>query len=119
MNDALLLTDRLCDLTELALQATTKLEKATVFAATRGLKAEFEEVAANLPDAALEKLSGICSTILAAVEYAPPAGKNNPQCIVTARKDISALREMLRAQPGGFMPREAKRAEARLGEILQ
>ena len=46
MNSALLLTDRLCDLTEMALQAYTKFEKATVFAATKAIHEEFRQAAA-------------------------------------------------------------------------
>lgn len=94
MTDALLLTDRLCDLTEMALQAYTKFEKATVYCTAKHLVADFEE--AGLPLAAYEKLAAIQASILAAVEFAPPDGKNNPQCIVCARNDIAALRAMLK-----------------------
>lgn len=94
MTDALLLTDRLCDLTEMALQAYTKFEKATVYCTAKHLMVDFEE--AGLPLAAYEKLESIKASILAAVEFAPPGGKNNPQCIVCARNDIAALREMLK-----------------------
>jgi hypothetical protein len=96
MNSALLLTDRLCDLTEMALQAYTKFEKATVFAATRAIHEDFRQAA--LPSHAMEKLDGICHAILAAVEYEPAEGRTNPQCIVKARTEISALRELLRGQ---------------------
>lgn len=94
MTDALLLTDRLCDLTEMALQAYTKFEKATVYCTAKHLMADFED--AGLPLAAFDKLSAIQASILAAVEFAPPGGKNNPQCIVSARHEIAALREMLK-----------------------
>jgi hypothetical protein len=107
MTDALLLTDRLCDLTEMALQAYTKFEKATVYCTAKHLMADFED--AGLPLAAFDKLSTIQSAILAAVEFAPPGGKNNPQCIVAARNEIAALREMLK---------EKKRPEGRLQEHL-
>ncbi|MYN01789.1 hypothetical protein GTP41_06715 [Pseudoduganella sp. DS3] len=107
MTDALLLTDRLCDLTEMALQAYTKFEKATVYCTAKQLMLDFEE--AGLPLAAHEKLESIQASILAAVEFAPPCGKNNPQCIVCARKEIAALRAMLN---------EKKRPEGRLQEHL-
>lgn len=94
MTDALLLTDRLCDLTEMALQAYTKFEKATVYCTAKHLMADFEDAALPLP--AYEKLEAIQASILAAVEFAPPGGKNNPQCIVCARNDIAALRAMLK-----------------------
>ena len=70
-------------------------------------EADFEEV--GLPLAAYEKLASIQASILAAVEFAPPEGKNNPQCIVCARNDIAALRELLK---------EKKRPEGRLQEHL-
>lgn len=107
MTDALLLTDRLCDLTEMALQAYTKFEKATVYCTAKHLMADFED--AGLPLAAFDKLSAIQASILAAVEFAPPGGKNNPQCIVSARNEIAALRDMLK---------EKKRPEGRLQEHL-
>ena len=107
MTDALLLTDRLCDLTEMALQAYSKFEKATVYCTARHLMADFEE--ANLPLAAYDKLAAIQASILAAVEYAPPEGKNNPQCVVCARTEIAALRQLLQ---------EKRRPEGRLPEHL-
>jgi len=107
MTDALLLTDRLCDLTEMALQAYSKFEKATVYCTAKQLMVDFED--ARLPLAAYEKLATIQASILAAVEFAPPEGKNNPQCIVCARNDIADLRAMLK---------EKKRPEGRLQEHL-
>jgi hypothetical protein len=103
MNDALLLTDRLCDLTELALQAHTHLEKATVFAAAKAIEDEFSTCERALDDAGSYKVHAICATICAAVGYAPANGKTNPQLIVCARTDIAALRDLLKQQ-AAFAP---------------
>jgi hypothetical protein len=102
MNDALLLTERLCDLTELALQAHTHLEKAVVFAAAKAIEAEFHACERGPCASAQEKIRAICSTMCAAVGYAPAHGSTNPQLIVSARSDISALRQILR-QADGFL----------------
>jgi len=104
MNDTLLLTDRLCDLTELALQAHTNLEKATVFAAAKAIEAEFGSCERALDSAAADKVRAICSNLCAAIGYAPAHGKTNPQLIVCARTDIAALRALLR-QSAGYAPR--------------
>ncbi|MGO4378401.1 hypothetical protein [Pseudoduganella sp. RAF53_2] len=96
MNDSLLLTDRLCDLTELALQAHTHLEKATVFAAAKAIEGEFTTCERALDETAAEKVRAICATICSAIGYAPAHGKTNPQLIVCARTDISALRQHLK-----------------------
>jgi inorganic triphosphatase YgiF len=119
MTHALLLTDRLCDLTEMALQAYTKFEKATVFAATRAIRAEFREVAPQMPPAAEEKLASICHAILGAVEYTPTDGRTNPQCIVCARNDIVTLREMLKQLPPAFFAQQKERLDGRSPATLQ
>jgi methylphosphotriester-DNA--protein-cysteine methyltransferase len=105
MNDALLLTDRLCDLTELALQAHTTLENATVFAAAKAVEAEFGACERPLDEAVRDKVHAICATICAAIGYAPAHGKTNPQLIVCARTDIAALRQLLK-RPAYLMPQD-------------
>jgi len=105
MNDSLLLTDRLCDLTELALQAHTLLEKATVFAAAKAVESEFAACERVIDDAASDKVRTISSTICAAVGYAPAGGKTNPQLIVCARTEIAALRQLLK-RPAYLMPQD-------------
>jgi hypothetical protein len=105
MNDTLLLTDRLCDLTELALQAHTHLEKATVFAAAKAIGSEFDTCERVLDEAVGEKVRTICTTICAAVGYSPAHGKTNPQLIVCARTDIATLRQLLK-RPAYLMPQD-------------
>lgn len=105
MNDALLLTDRLCDLTELALQAHTSLEKATVFAAAKAIEGEFADCERALDEAACDKVLTICTTICAAVGYSPAHNKTNPQLIVCARTEIAALRQLLQ-RPAYLMPQD-------------
>jgi hypothetical protein len=105
MNDSLLLTDRLCDLTELALQAHTNLEKATVYAAAKAIEGEFADCERPLDEAVGDKVHAICTTICAAVGYSPAHGKTNPQLIVCARTDIAALRQLLK-RPAYLMPQD-------------
>ena len=103
MNDALLLTDRLCDLTEMALQAHSMLEKAAVFAAAKAIEGEFAHCERPLDETATHKVTSICATICAAIGYAPANGKTNPQLIVCARTDIATLRELIKQQ-AAFAP---------------
>lgn len=95
MNDPKVLGARLNDLAKLASIAETDFEKAAIYAATRAIVAQFDEVKDEFDGYLLEKLTAGAWRINAAIGYDIDNGHDCSHHIRAAYGQISILKSLL------------------------
>jgi hypothetical protein len=95
MNDPKILAARLDDLAKLASIAETDFEKAAIYAATRAIVAQFDEVEDEFDEYLLEKLTAGAWHINAAIGYDIDNGHDRSHHVSAAYGQISTLKSLL------------------------